>query len=73
MSAKIIIFQFDFFGCLVPKVLISSFVTVDTCLARFIIETGVWLSYEGDRGKCMQFMVNDDSEFNEEEFSGICS
>ena len=65
MNAKIIIFQSDFFGCLVPKVLISSFVTVDTCLARFIIETGVWSSYEGDRGNCMHFMVNDDSELNE--------
>ena len=53
--------------------LISSFVTVDMCLARFIIETGVWSSYEGDRGKCMQFMVNDDNGLNEAEFSGICS
>ena len=52
--------------------LISSFVIVDTCLARFIIETGVWLLYEGDRGKCMEFMVNDDNELNEAEFLGIC-
>ena len=53
--------------------LIISFVTFDTCLARFIIETGGWSSYEGDRGNFMQFMVNDDSELNEAEFSGICS
>ena len=53
--------------------LITSFITFDMCLERFIIETGGWSSYEGDRGNCMQFMVNDDSELNEANFSGICS
>ena len=53
--------------------LTTSIITFDTCLAKFIIETGVWSSYEGDHGYCMQFMVNDDSEWNEAEFSGICS
>ena len=70
---KIIIFQSDFFECLVPEVLITSFVTFDTCLARIIIETGGWSSYEIDRGDCMQRRVNDDNKLNEAEFLGICS
>ena len=53
--------------------LIISFVTFDTCLARFIIETGGWSAYEGEHGNCRSFMVNDDSELNKAEFSGICS
>ena len=73
MNAKIIIFQFDFFGCFVPEVLITPFVTFDTCLARLIIETSVWSSYEIDRGDCMQHRVNDDSKLNEANFLRICS
>ena len=53
--------------------LTTSIITFDTCLAKFIIETGVWSSCERDHGNCMQFMVNDDSEWNEAEFLGICS
>ena len=53
--------------------LITSFVTFDTCLARFIIGTGGWSSYEIDRVDCMQHKVNDDSKLNEAKFSGICS
>ena len=53
--------------------LITSFVTFDMCLAKFIIETGGWSSYETDRGDCMQHRVNDDNEWNEAEFSRICS
>ena len=73
MNAKIIIFQSDFFGCLVPKVLITSFVTFDTCLASSIIETGGYSSCEVDRGDYIQRRVNDDSKLNEAEFSRICS
>ena len=53
--------------------LITSIITFDTWLAGFIIEIGVWSSCEGDHGNCMQFMANDDSEWNEAVFSGICS
>ena len=73
MSAKIVIFQSYFFGGFVPEVLTTSIITFDMCLSRLIIETGVWSSCEGDRGNCMQFMVNDDSEWNEAEFLGIFS
>ena len=68
-----IFFSVRFFWGLVPEVLTTLFITFDTCLAKFIIEIGVWSSCEGDRGNCMQFMENDDSEWNEVEFSGICS
>ena len=51
-SAKIVIFHFDFFDGFVPKVLITSTRIFDTCLARLIMETGVWSSCEGDRGNC---------------------
>ena len=53
--------------------LITSFVTFDTCLARFIIEIGGWSSYETDHGDYMQHRVNDDSKLSEAEFLGICS
>ena len=39
-SAKIVIFQSDFFRGFVREVLTTSFVPFDTCLAMFIIETG---------------------------------
>ena len=54
VGAKIVIFQPDFFGGFIPKVLTTSVITFDTCLAKFVIETGVWSSCEGDRGNCMQ-------------------
>ena len=74
MRAEIVIFQSDFFGCLVPEVLTTLFITFDTFLVKFIIEIGVWSSCEGDRGNCMQFMANDaNSEWNEAEFLGIYS
>ena len=73
MSAKIVIFQSEFFGGFIPEVLTTSIITFDTCLSRFIIKTGVWSSCEGDRGNCMQFIANDDSEWNKAEFFGICS
>ena len=72
-SAQIVIFQSDFFGGFILEVLTTSIITFDMCLAKFIIETGVWSLYEGDRGNCMQFMVNDDNELNEAEFLRICS
>ena len=54
MGAKIVIFQPDFFRGFVPKVLATSVITFDMCFSKFIIETGVWSSCEGDRGNCMQ-------------------
>ena len=53
-SAKIVIFHSDIFGGFIPKVLITSISTFDTCLARLIMEIGVWSSCEGDCGNCMQ-------------------
>ena len=54
VSAKIVIFHSDFFDGFVPKVLITLISIFDTCLARLIMETGVWSSCEGDRGNYMQ-------------------
>ena len=53
--------------------LTTSIITFDTCLAKFIIETGVGSSCEGDHGIACKFMVNDDSEWNEAKILGICS
>ena len=47
-------FLVRFFWGFIPKVLTTLVITFDMCFSKFIIETGGWLSCEGDSGNCMQ-------------------
>ena len=68
--AKIVIFQSDFFGGFIPKVLTTSFITFNTRFAKFISETGVWSHVREILATVCKFMANDDSERNKARFSG---
>ena len=65
-----VIFQSDFFGGFVLKMLTISLVTFDMCFVKFISETGVWSHVREILATVCKFMANDDSERNKVRFSG---
>ena len=54
----------------VPKVLPTSFITFNTCFAKFISETCVWYHVREILATVCKFMANDDSEQNKAIFLG---
>ena len=63
-----VIFQSDFLGGFIPKMLTTSLVSFDMCFVKFISEKGVWSHVREILATVLEtvckFMANDDSERN---------